>query len=227
MSISTLEQKIGYKFNNSKLLELALKHRSLSRNSNERMEFLGDAILNFVITVELFNLYPKYREGELSRLRSNLVRKETLAELAKNFNLKEHLLVGECEKKNGGINRSSIAADAIEAIIGAIYLDSNIEICSKRILDWYGNRLLGLTLAGQKDPKTELQEYLQAKKMSLPIYQITGVEGKMNAQIFHVSCHIQDLDMVTQGQANSKQNAEQMAAEEFLAELKKLYGRKK
>jgi ribonuclease III len=219
-SFNTLEQKLGYKFANPKLLELALKHRSLGRNSNERLEFLGDAVLSLVITVELFNRYPKYYEGELSRLRSNLVKKEALADLAKNFKLNEYLLVGESEKKSGGLNRSSIAVDAIEAIIGAIYLDSNIEICGQKILEWYGDRLSGLTPVGQKDPKTELQEYLQARKMALPIYQITATEGKMHAQIFHVSCRVEGLSIVTQGSANNKQEAEQIAARKFLVELK-------
>lgn len=219
--ISNLEQKLGYKFNDPKLLELALKHRSASKNSNERLEFLGDAVLSLTITTELFNRYPKYREGDLSRLRSNLVKKETLAELAKNFNLSEYLIVGDSEKKSGGIHRSSIAADAIEAIIGAIYLDANIDICSKKIIEWYGDKLIGLTLVGQKDPKTQLQEYLQAKKMSLPIYKIIATGGKMHAQTFQVSCRVEKLDFTTEGTANSKQEAEQIAAESFLTQLKK------
>jgi ribonuclease-3 len=139
--------------------------------------------------------------------------------------LSEHLLVGESERKSGGIHRGSIAADAIEAIIGAIYLDSNIDICSKKILEWYGDRLSGLILAGQKDPKTELQEYLQGKKMSLPIYQITAIEGKMHAQVFHVSCRIENLELMTQGSANNKQEAEQIAAQKFLVELKQRFAR--
>jgi len=122
MSISSLEQKLGYKFNNPQLLELALKHRSLGKNSNERMEFLGDAVLSLVITAELFRRYPKYREGELSRLRSNLVKKEALVDLAKNFNLSEHLLVGESERKSGGIHRGSIAADLSKLLLGQFIL---------------------------------------------------------------------------------------------------------
>jgi ribonuclease III len=221
LSLDHLEQKLGYKFNNQKLLELALKHRSLGKNSNERLEFLGDAILNFVIAAELFRAYPKCLEGELSRLRSNLVRKDSLASLAKIFNLGEHLLVGESEKKSGGINRSSILADTLEAIIGAIYLDSDIENCSKKILEWYADKLISITLTGQKDPKTELQELMQAKKLPLPQYQIIATEGKMHEQLFHVSCHVEGLSIKTSGAGNNKQKAEQNAAENFLIEFKK------
>lgn len=221
LPLAYLEKKLGYKFNDPKLLELALKHRSLGKNSNERLEFLGDSILNFVIAAELFRNYPKYLEGGLSRLRSNLVRKETLASLAKSFNLGEHLLVGESEKKSGGVNRSSILADTFEAIIGAVYLDSNIDTCNKKILEWYADKLSGLKLTGQKDSKTQLQELMQAKKRPLPHYQIIATEGKMHEQIFHISCQVEGLDIKTIGSGNNKQKAEQDAAEKFLVELRK------
>ena len=215
----TLEEKIGYKFKNPNLFKLALKHRSIGKNSNERLEFLGDSVLSFIIAAELYYKYPKYREGDLSRLRSNLVKKDALADLAREFDLGEYIYLGVGEKKSGGFRRSSILADTLEAIIGAIYLDSNIENCTKIILSWYGDRLEHLTSEGQKDPKTELQEFLQARRLPLPIYAVTSTTGKAHKQLFHVQCNVPGFEINTQGQGLTKQEAEQNAAKEFLLKI--------
>ncbi len=215
-----LEKKLNYKFNDPKLLNIALRHRSVGKDSNERLEFLGDSILNFVIAAELYKKYPKFREGELSRIRSNLVKQETLAELAREFDVGDYLYLGMGEKKSGGSHRASILADAMEAIIGAIYLDSDIETCQQKILAWYGSRLIKLTIAGQKDAKTELQELVQGRKLPLPKYEIIAKEGKTHKQIFHIQCTVEGLDIVSKGEGTSKQEAEQQAAKNFLTQLK-------
>lgn len=220
-TIEELGKKIGYQFNNPELLELALRHRSIGRNSNERLEFLGDSILNFVIAAELFNRYPKYKEGELSRMRSNLVNRETLSILANDFNLGDYLLLGVGEKKSGGFNRGSILADALEAIIAAIYLDSDVTICYSKIVEWYADKLANLTLTGQKDPKTELQELLQSKRFSLPNYEIINTEGETHQQTFYVHCRVDGLSFTAEGVGSSKQKAEQDAAKKFLEAMGK------
>ncbi len=216
----SLEKKLGYKFTNPKLLNVALRHRSCGGVSNERFEFLGDSVVNFVIAAELFRKYPKFKEGELSRLRSNLINKETLATLAKEFDVGDYLYLGAGERKSGGFRRISILANTMEAIIGAIYLDSNMEICQRKILEWYGTRLVGLTITGQKDPKSELQELVQARGLPLPVYKIVATHGKAHKQIFHVECIVQGLEIVSKGQGTSKQEAEQNAAKQFLTQLK-------
>lgn len=217
----TLEQKLDYKFKNSALLNLALRHSSMGKLSNERLEFLGDAILNFIIAAELFQKYPKFKEGDLSRLRSNLVKKDTLAELAREFNLGDNIFLGVGERKSGGFRRASILADTLEAIIGAIYLDSNMAKCYKKVLGWYGDKLTGLTPEGQKDAKTELQELLQARKLPLPVYNIIAAKGKAHKKEFYIECIVAGLEIVTKGQGASKQEAEKNAAKNFLAELEK------
>ena len=217
--LSSLEANLQYKFINQDLLDTALRHRSVGKISNERLEFLGDAVLNLIIAAELYNKYPNLREGQLSRLRSNLVRKETLAELAKGFAIGDFLYLGVGEKKTGGSGRASILADALEAIIGAIYLDSNINVCQQVILNWYTDRLTDLVSTSQKDPKTILQEYVQAHKLPLPAYEVVATEGKVHKQIFHIACKVAGLDIAAQGQGLSKQEAEQNAAKEFLEQL--------
>jgi ribonuclease-3 len=216
-----LEKNLDYKFKNKQLLNVALRHKSVGRLSNERMEFLGDAVLNFIIAAELLHRYPKFREGDLSRLRSNLVNQDALAELARGFNLGDYIYLGAGERKSGGFRRSSILADAMEAIIGAIYLDSDINICYKKVLNWYKDRLTGLIQAGQKDAKTELQEVLQAQKLPLPVYDIVATKGKAHKQTFYVECSVVGLEIITKGKGISKQEAEQNAAKDFLTELKK------
>ena len=191
--IETLCQQLDYRFKNPQLLEDALSHRSFRGNkNNERLEYLGDAVLNFVIAAALFRQNIRAREGELSRLRANLVRGETLTDLAKEFELGKYLRLGAGELKTGGAQRKSILADGMEAVVGAIYLDGGFKVCEACILRWYESRLENVeTLPDLKDPKTRLQEYLQAKKLPLPIYTILALEGP----------------------------AEQKAAEKILAEL--------
>jgi ribonuclease III len=217
--IVALTDRLGHKFTDKSLLEQALRHSSAGLPSNERLEFLGDAVLNFVITVFLYRHYPELQEGQLSRLRSNLVNGKELAKLAKGFNIGECLALGVGEKKSGGAERNSILADAFEAIIGAIYLDGGIEKTEQLILKWYHDRLSAIHLHEQRDPKTKLQELLQANKFPLPKYEIVKTEGAAHEQIFHLSCQVEGLTKVTFGSGSSRRQAEQDAAEKFLKNL--------
>lgn len=215
--LSTLCQKLGYHFTNLQLLEDALSHRSFHRKNNERLEFLGDATLNFIITTTLFQRYPDLKEGELSRLRANLVRGEALTKLAQEFGLGSYLRLGVGERKSGGPQRDSILADAMEAVIGAIYLDGGIAVCEERLLNWYAERLADLSeLPELKDPKTRLQEYLQANKFPLPNYTIIIIEGAAHQQIFHIECQIEGLPYRVEGIGSSRRRAEQEAAQKIL-----------
>ncbi len=210
-------QKLGYNFINPRLLEDALSHRSFHSKNNERLEFLGDATLNFVITAALFRKFPTAQEGELSRLRASLVCGETLAMLAQEFELGSFLRLGAGELKSGGLQRTSILADAMEAVIGAIYLDGGMAACDERILVWYADRLdHSKGLPELKDPKTLLQEYLQAHKLPLPNYQILLIEGAAHQQVFHLECKIAGLHYVTEGVGSNRRRAEQDAAQKFL-----------
>lgn len=220
--IEKLCQALEYEFSNPELLKLALSHRSTGKQSNERMEFLGDSVLNFIIAAELFSLYPDIKEGELSRLRAFLVNGEILAELAKELNLGQYMYLGVGELKSRGFQRSSILADALEAIIGAIYLDGGIDACRKQILLWYKHRLENLPMMAPKDPKTQLQELLQGKKLPLPAYKIIKIEGAAHEQIFFVECRVNGLGNVAVGAGSSKRRAERNAAELFLKELANL-----
>jgi ribonuclease-3 len=217
-SSEKLLEKIGYQFKNNDLLVAALSHRSASGRSNERLEFLGDSVLNFIIASILYDLCPKAQEGELSRLRANLVKGETLAAIAQEFELGNYLRLGLGELKSGGAWRQSILADAFEAIIGAVYLDSGFETCKVCVLNWYSSRLGELTQhkVQAKDPKTQLQECLQARRYSLPLYTIASMQGAMHEQVFIVQCQVPDLAFVTTGSGTSRRRAEQHAAAEYL-----------
>jgi ribonuclease III len=219
--ISALCKRLGYYFENVELLEDALSHRSFRGNkNNERLEYLGDAALNFVIAAALFRQNINAREGELSRLRANLVRGETLTDLAKTFELGKYLRLGPGELKTGGAQRKSILADGMEAVVGAIYLDGGFQACEKCILHWYETRLANVeTLPDLKDPKTRLQEYLQAHKLPLPIYTVLMLEGPAHQQTFKVECQICGLANKAIGTGSSRRRAEQEAAEKILAEL--------
>ena len=211
---------LGYDFSDLTLLQLALTHRSYASTNNERLEFLGDSILNFVIAEALFQQFPKGREGQLSRLRARLVRGETLAEVAKDWGLGDFLRLGSGELKSGGFRRESILADAVEAIIGAIYLDSGMERAHERVATWFGPRLEELTLEDHlKDPKTQLQEFLQSRKQPLPKYQVLKVSGEAHNQDFEVSCEVSVLDQPVVGTGSSRRGAEQHAARETLTKL--------
>ena len=202
-----------YSFKNQGLLETALTHRSVGKDNYERLEFLGDAILGFVITEILFQKYPDQDEGVLTRLRANLVKRESLAKLARTLDLGERIRLGPGERKSGGWRRDSILANTMEAIIGAVYLDSDISQCKKFIVSLYLNTLDELDVNNiGKDPKTVLQELLQSKKISLPVYTVIAEHGEAHKRIFTVSCEIAELDQRVQAEGKSKRIAEQSAA---------------
>ncbi|MBA53706.1 MAG: ribonuclease III [Pseudomonadales bacterium] len=216
-----LSRTIDYQFQQNELLELALTHRSHNgSHNNERLEFLGDSILNFVIGEALFQKFPKAREGQLSRLRATLVKGATLTKVAKQLELGPSLRLGPGEMKSGGHRRDSILADAVEAIIGAVYLDAGMVQAQKLILNWFQQRLDGITLDDTtKDNKTRLQELLQARKLGLPDYDIVDVSGKSHAQKFVVSCNVPELLLSATAEGQSRRQAEQIAAGKVLAEL--------
>lgn len=219
-SVDTLYKVLDYQFVDKKLLELALTHRSIGSENNERLEFLGDAILGFVIAAELFKQFPKAKEGELSRYRASLVKGETLALLAAEMNLGDYLRLGPGELKSGGFRRDSILANAFEAIIGALYLDNGLETAEKFIVRIYQKRIEAITEASSyKDPKTRLQEYLQARKLPLPVYHIENVDGDSHQQNFKVMCQINLLQDPVHGEGGSRRKAEQDAAEKILQKL--------
>lgn len=213
-----LQAQLGYEFKDVSLLKVALTHRSFSANHYERLEFLGDSILNFIIAEALFVQFPKATEGQLSRLRSLMVKGDTLAELSKEFNLGEYLYLGEGEMKSGGCRRASILADVVEAIIGAIYFDASMDHVKSLILEWFNPRLMSLTLneSSTKDPKSVLQEWLQGRKKPLPIYEVVATEGELHDQTYTVMCKVSTSSQVTQGAAGNRKTAEKLAAKAML-----------
>ncbi len=213
MKHAALCQRIAYRFNQPQLLQRALTHRSYSAAHNERLEFLGDSLLNCTVAKYLYDTYPDIPEGDLSRLRSNLVNQQTLANLAQQLHLGEHMLMGGGEIKSGGSARPSILADALEALFGAVWLDADFAAAQKVVLGLYVPYLGGIDLRTLgKDPKTLLQEYLQGKKLSIPKYEVVAIKGEAHAQTFVVSCTIAKLNLVTQGEGGSRRLAEQTAA---------------
>jgi len=215
-----LYKKIGYTFVEPANLQMALTHRSANKKHNERLEFLGDAILGMIIAKELFERFPSQPEGKLTRMRSNLVKGDTLAILAREFDLGDLLLLGPGELKSGGFRRDSILADALEAIIGAIYLEGGLSQCEPIVLQWFAARLAELDpLLVSKDDKTRLQEYLQARKLPLPIYEVSEITGQSHEQIFYVECSVEGLDKPTIGKGNSRRKAEQKAARQAFEKL--------
>jgi ribonuclease-3 len=216
-SVNRLSRHLGYTFHQQQLLEEALTHRSAPGRNNERLEFLGDSILNLVIAAELFEAYPDAKEGELSRLRANLVRGETLAQLARELELGDRLRLGSGELKSGGFRRDSILADTLEAVFGAVYLDGGFENCRQLILRLYEKHLHKLPATDElKDPKTRLQEYLQARQRALPVYTVLAVSGEAHAQSFTVECSINN-SLRTVAAGTSRRRAEQEAARKALA----------
>lgn len=216
-AITKLSKKIGYTFNEPSLLTQALTHRSAKGQHNERLEFLGDSILGFVIAEALFEQFPKHDEGDLTRMRSSLVKGVTLAELGRDFDLGEYLILGPGELKSGGHRRESILEDAIEAIIGAVYLDSDISCCKALILSWFAQRLNEIKPGNeQKDPKTRLQEYLQGRKIALPVYDVIDTSGQSHNQQFIVRCLTEVIDKEVIAKGTSRRKAEQAAAMQVL-----------
>ena len=215
-----LQKNIDYHFSDVALLKQALTHRSANKNNNERLEFLGDSILGCVISQELYHRFPLVDEGQLSRLRSSLVRGQTLAKLAKSINLSETLLLGQGELKSGGFRRESIQADAFEAILGAIFLDSDYVTVSAVILKLYDELLSDASPDDSlKDFKTQLQELLQKKGHSLPIYELIKTKGQDHNAVFYVSCHIKEFNLTVEENAKSIKRAEQACAESILGSL--------
>lgn len=217
-----LSKKLGLHFNDPRLLVMALTHRSVGSTNNERLEFLGDAILGFVIAEKLFDAFPEAAEGTLSRLRASLVNESSLAQLARKHNLGDYLLLGSGELKSGGFRRESILSDAFEAIIGALFKDQGIAACQEWIGNMFADKLQELSIDNwQKDPKTQLQELMQAKKMDLPDYTLIDMTGLPHEQIFTVKCTVPlDSDPCI-GTGASRKKAEQAAAEIMLAKLLK------
>jgi ribonuclease-3 len=213
LAVEKLYQRINYQFTDANLLELALTHRSAKGEHNERLEFLGDSILSLVIADALYHQFPKVQEGDLSRMRSTLVRGQTLAEIAKEFKLGEFLRLGPGELKSGGFRRESILADSVEAIIGAVYLDADTEVCREVVLSWYQQRLDEIQPGvGQKDPKTQLQEYLQGRKLPLPIYSVIATKGQAHNQEFTIACLVEGYKEFT-AKGTSRRKAEQTVAQ--------------
>jgi ribonuclease-3 len=220
MHNSALGKRFGYVFRQPQLLQRALTHRSYAPEHNERMEFLGDSILGCVIAKYLYNNYPQLSEGELSRLRSNLVREATLATLAQQLDLGSHLRLGEGELKSGGFRRPSILADALEALFGAVLLDSGFNEAEQAVLNLYAPYLEKVDVQTQgKDAKTLLQEYLQGKRIPLPVYTIIAMQGEAHEQSFQVECAIPSLKISTRGTGTSRRNAEQQAAQAAYQQL--------
>lgn len=208
-----ISRQLGYQFKQQELLSQALTHRSHGTLNNERLEFLGDSVLNCVIATRLYQRYPRLPEGDLSRLRAYLVKEQTLSEIANGLELGEYLRLGEGELKSGGFRRPSILADALEALFGAVYLDSGFASAEAVIVSLYDALLENLdpkTLG--KDPKTLLQEYLQGRKISLPQYLVIAVHGEAHEQHFEVECVIPELDIRSLGEGHSRRSAEQNAA---------------
>ncbi|NOX43205.1 MAG: ribonuclease III [Gammaproteobacteria bacterium] len=219
--IETLCRELNYLFVDKSLLEKALTHRSIGADNNERLEFLGDSILGFVIASELFKYFPKAKEGELSRYRASLVKGDTLAILASELDLGRYLRLGPGELKSGGFRRDSILANAFEAIIGALYLDGGLHVAEKFILETYIKRIEAISeRSSYKDPKTRLQEYLQARRLPLPEYSVVEIAGKSHEQLFKVTCKISLLVDLIEGDGSNRRKAEQDAAEKVLQHIK-------
>jgi ribonuclease-3 len=201
---------------------MALTHRSASSSNNERLEFLGDSILGFVIAQKLYDIFPEASEGILSRLRASLVNQGSLAELARKHQLGDYLLLGSGELKSGGFRRESILSDALEAIMGALYKDQGIEACQQWIERLFSEKLKSLSLDNwQKDPKTQLQELMQSKKLDLPEYTLITMSGLAHEQMFKVKCTIPLIEEACVGTGVSRKRAEQSAAELMLELLNK------
>lgn len=218
--VTLLETAFSYKFKDDSLAKLALTHCSADPVNNERLEFLGDAILGFTIAAQLYKLYPDASEGDLSRMRASLVNQQSLANIATGLKLGDLLILGPGELKSGGRQRESILSDAVEAVFGAVYLDGGLEACSKVILSVYGDMTVPTGEQDKrKDAKTRLQELLQSKSLALPVYEIITIDGEAHQQTFVVNCQIALLKKATKGVGSNRKIAEQQAAERALQAL--------
>lgn len=223
IDLERLYRKLNYDFKKPAYLKQALTHCSVGSENYERFEFLGDSILSFVIANELFTQFPLQSEGQLSRLRSFLVRGDMLAEIAKELSLGDFLFLGQGELKSGGFRRASILADALEAIFAAVFLDGGIASAKEVILGLFRSRLDNPNLNDcLKDAKTQLQEYLQAEKYPLPEYALTKVEGDEHDQVFYVACTVEGVKHISYGQGSNRRKAEQLAARLMLKYLQEI-----
>jgi ribonuclease-3 len=215
-----LNEALAYEFTDQDLLEQALTHRSATGRNNERLEFLGDSVLQLVISEHVYRERDDAREGRLSRLRSSLVKDTTLSEVAAELGIGEHLILGSGERKTGGHRRASILADAVEAIFGAVYLDAGFDAARQVVERAFGDRLNNLPAAGElRDPKSQLQEFLQARQQPLPEYALVKVTGKAHNQHFEANCRVDGIDHVTTGDGTTRRDAEQEAARSMLSFL--------
>ena len=222
-NLLALQKRLEHVFSNPQLLVQALTHRSFSSDHNERIEFLGDSVLNLAVAGLLYERLSDLPEGDLSRARANLVKQETLHQVAMMLGLPNLLRLGEGEAKSGGQKRPSILADALEAVIGAVYLDAGFDVASSLVRRLFKDVEINATMqAIGKDPKTELQEWLQGRKMSLPIYRIVGTEGAAHKQTFDVECEIVEYRRAERGTGNSRRAGEQAAASVMLSFIKTL-----
>lgn len=218
--LDRLERRLDYRFRDRDLLDCALTHRSVGANNNERLEFLGDAVLGMVVADFLFHSNASLSEGDLSRLRASLVNRDTLADIGQAMDLGAGLRLGGGELKSGGYRRRSVLANTVEAIIGAVYLDSGIEAVRALIHALFAEHFANLPDPGTlKDPKTRLQELLQERGLGLPEYETLDVSGPAHKQLFKVACRIPALSLATEAQGHSRRSAEQVAAERLLEEL--------
>ncbi len=222
-NLQALQKRLAHEFANPKLLVLALTHRSFSSDHNERIEFLGDSVLNLAVAGLLYEQLSQLPEGDLSRVRANLVKQDTLHKVAVSLGLPDLLRLGEGEAKSGGQKRPSILADALEAVIGAVYLDAGFESASSLVRRLFQDVEINAQMpAIGKDPKTELQEWLQGRKMNLPIYRVVGTQGAAHKQTFDVECEIAEYRRAERGMGGSRRAGEQAAATAMLAFVKTL-----
>ncbi|MCZ6500618.1 MAG: ribonuclease III [Gammaproteobacteria bacterium] len=214
-----LDKKFDYRFSDESLFLAAVTHRSAGGRNNERLEYLGDAILGFLVAKNLYHFFPTASEGELTRRRAALVRRETLAEIAMELDLGAQLKLGSGELKSGGFRRDSILADSLEALLGAIFLDGGLTAVEEIIDSLFHERMVDAAAGELKDPKTRLQEYLQSRGLSLPLYEVTETLGQSHEQIFRVSCNAADLELSGLGTGSSRRRAEQCAAANVLENI--------
>ncbi len=218
-----VSKRIGYEFRQPALLLQALRHRSAGAPHNERLEFLGDSLVNLMVAESLFSYWPKADEGALTRARASLVRESSLAAIARQLDIGENIELGTGEMKTGGHRRDSILADTLEAVIAAIYLDSNFETCRTTVLPWFEQQIRDVQPGKiEKDAKTRLQEWLQAKQLARPDYQLIESRGEDHARIFIVRCSTNEPDMHEQAEGSSLRLAEMAAAEKMMVKLEAL-----
>lgn len=219
--LTALQRRLGHMFANPRLLERALTHRSFSADHNERLEFLGDSVLNLSVSGLLFEKLDQMPEGDLSRVRANLVKQDTLHQLASGLGLATGLRLGDGEKRSGGHKRPSILADALEAVIGAVYLDAGFDVARALVHRLYSGIELNAQMSAMgKDPKTDLQEWLQGRKMKLPQYRVVATLGEAHRQTFDVECTVEELNHSERGIGASRRAGEQAAAAAMLLHLR-------